>query len=98
MNKIITIYVDELFEMESRDPQAKRVGARHGHKWCHMWCEPGDEHVLHAMAYKIGMQRSWFQDKPGFPHYDLVPSRRLAAIREGAVVKLLMDYLRERNK
>jgi hypothetical protein len=40
---------------------------------------------LHAMAGKIGMKRSWFQNHRLLPHYDLVPSRRAVAIRLGAV-------------
>ena len=37
------------------------------------------------MADEIGMKREWFQDKPGFPHYDLVPDRRAMAVMRGAI-------------
>jgi Protein of unknown function (DUF4031) len=40
---------------------------------------------LHAMAARIGMKRSWFQDKSKLPHYDLVPRRRDEAVNLGAV-------------
>lgn len=40
---------------------------------------------LHAMAKLIGMKRDWFQDRPGLPHYDLVPARRILALKFGAV-------------
>lgn len=89
------VYVDQPFRCESRDPQAARAGRRHGHRWCHMWSEDLD--ALHDMAARIGMKRAWFQDKPGFPHYDLVPTRRAAAVALGAVEKPLMDWLRERQ-
>lgn len=60
-----------------------------------MWSEDLD--ALHAMARRIGMKLAWFQNRPGFPHYDLVPSKRAAAIRLGAVEKPLIEYLRERQ-
>jgi hypothetical protein len=51
---------------------------------CHMAADTLDE--LHAMARKIGMRRSWFQDKnPRHPHYDLVKSRRDKAVSLGAI-------------
>lgn len=54
--------------------------------WCHMTATTVDE--LHAFAKQIGMLRSWFQDKPGRPHYDLKfdkrPYRR--AIERGATM------------
>ncbi len=86
-----TIYVDPLFRMESRDPQAFRVGARHGHLWAHLWCD-GPVNELHKFAKRIGLRREWFQDKDGFPHYDLVPPRWRSAVRKGAVVMSLRDY------
>jgi hypothetical protein len=52
-------------------------------KWCHMFADSLEE--LHAMASAIGMKRTWFQDKPGFPHYDLVASKRAKAVALGAV-------------
>lgn len=73
------ILVDELFDA---------AGPRGYSRWCHMGT---DDHTdagldeLHAMAMRIGMKRSWFQNKPRFPHYDLTPSRRAAAVRAGAV-------------
>lgn len=50
---------------------------------CHMFADTLEE--LHAMADKIGMKRSWFQNKPELPHYDLVASRRKKAIQFGAI-------------
>lgn len=88
------VYVDELFVWPARGAQAHRVGARNGHQWCHMWSD--DLEALHAMARKIGMRREWFQNIPGFHHYDLVPGRRAKAIAAGAIVKSLIDWKRER--
>jgi hypothetical protein len=39
---------------------------------------------LHAMALRIGLKRSWFQPSPTLNHYDLVPSKRILALRNGA--------------
>jgi hypothetical protein len=58
---------------------------------CHMFMDapPGGEtravwlSTLHTVAHAIGMKLIWFQDKPHFPHYDLVPSRRRAALALG---------------
>lgn len=95
------IYVDQLFEWgvyregDKLADQAKRVGTRHGHRWCHLWCDKGEEEQLHALARKIGMRRSWFQNKIGFPHYDLVPPKRAKAIALGAVEMSLVEWRRQ---
>lgn len=95
------IYVDTLTHVVAAqyhgDTQAKRVGARNGHQWCHLWCDEGEELELHAFAARIGMKRAWFQNKPGFPHYDLTPNRRVAAVKLGAVPTSLSDWLRARK-
>lgn len=94
------VFVDALFRFESRDPMAFRVGVRHGHMWCHLFCAPGDEHELHTLACsrEVGMRRQWFQGQdPEFPHYDLVPPRRVAAVRAGAVEVELRVWLEERR-
>ena len=71
----MTIYVDEL----------QTYGKR---QWCHMATDGrlfGDLSELHAMATKIGLKNSWFQDHPRVPHYDLVASKRRLAVSYGAV-------------
>ncbi|HMN12797.1 MAG TPA: DUF4031 domain-containing protein [Bellilinea sp.] len=50
---------------------------------------------LHEMADRIGMKRSWFQDKPGRPHYDLSPGKRALAVRNGAVEVTSTDLVRK---
>jgi hypothetical protein len=49
---------------------------------CHMTADSLDE--LHELAGRIGLKRSWFQDK-SVPHYDLTKSKREAALAAGAV-------------
>ena len=66
------VYVDPLF------PAGWRYGPA-----CHMVADSADE--LHAMAARLGLQRAWFQDRPGCPHYDLTTARRALAVRFGAV-------------
>lgn len=48
----------------------------------HMLTTDLDE--LHEMARKINLRPEWFQDK-NFPHYDVVKTKRIRAIRYGAV-------------
>src|SRR4051794_14083770 len=76
---VMTVYVDDY-----RVPaQVGRISAR----WSHMFVAPdGDLEELHALAARIGLRRSWFQDKP-WPraHYDVTDTRRAAAIAAGAV-------------
>jgi hypothetical protein len=41
--------------------------------------------ALHALAERIGLSRSRFQNKPRLPHYDLTAARRALAVQSGAV-------------
>lgn len=89
------VYVDEV--------RVYAVGAvsagarRHGVRWCHMWTEPGNEDALHVMAERIGLKREWFQDREGFPHYDLVMSARDRALKSGAKEKDLRQWVTDRR-
>lgn len=74
----MTVYVDELRVY----PHARgifRAGS------AHLTADTLDE--LHAFAARIGLRRSWAQLPPAHrvPHYDLVASRREAAVAAGAV-------------
>ncbi|MCX7934071.1 MAG: DUF4031 domain-containing protein [Planctomycetota bacterium] len=89
------IYVDALFYCPSRHPLAYAAGRCYGHLWCHMWSD--DLEALHLMAARIGLRREWFQNRAGFPHYDLLPPRRAAALRLGAVERSLADWLWEKR-
>lgn len=39
---------------------------------------------LHDMVDKIGVNRKWFQNKEGYPHYDICKSKKALAIKYGA--------------
>lgn len=56
-----------------------------------------DEHLaaLHDLAGRIGLKRSWFQNKRT-PHYDLTPNKREEAIAAGAVEVDAMTQARDR--
>ncbi len=89
------VFVDALFTMEAQGVQARKVGARNGHRWCHMWSDSLE--ALHRMAARIGMKREWFQDHHLLPHYDLTPSRRALAVSYGAIEASASDAIRERS-
>jgi hypothetical protein len=81
----MTVYVDPLFtwtedSYRGKDAaQAKRVGGRNGHQWCHMFADEKDCVELHRIARTIGLRRQWFQGD----HYDLTPSKRRYAVSLG---------------
>jgi len=62
----MTVYVDDLQDYGFTD---WRKG-----EWAHMWSDSIAE--LHTVADLIGLDRKYFQNRPGFPHYDLRPSKR----------------------
>ncbi len=50
---------------------------------CHLFADSIGE--LHDFAVlRLGMSRSWFQNDPRLPHYDLTPGRRRRAVHFGA--------------
>lgn len=54
--------------------------------WCHLASDNLDDQTeLHELAAEIGLRRDWFQPSKAHPHYDLRPSKRVAAVRCGAV-------------
>lgn len=91
----VAVYVDHLFVMEARGAAAHAVGAKNGHRWCHMWSD--DLPKLHAMAAKIGLRREWFQENGRLPHYDLTPAKREFALKLGARERSLKDWLNEKH-
>jgi hypothetical protein len=89
------LYVDKLF-------QALPTGTakKHGKQWCHLWptdATPESLQELHEMALAIGLKRSYFQNHKWFPHYDLVPSKRKLAIKQGAIEKSLPEWIEEQG-
>jgi hypothetical protein len=63
-------------------------------EWCHMWADSVSE--LHEMAIKLGLKKSWFQDKRILPHYDLTPNKRTKAIKLGAKEESLTKYFKRK--
>lgn len=55
-------------------------------QWCHMLSDTGDMDELHAMARRLELKRSWFQDdgQAWGRHYDLRPTKRALAVELGA--------------
>jgi hypothetical protein len=53
-----------------------------GRAWSHLVADSLDE--LHAFATRLGLQRSWFQSKTRYPHYDVTASVRARALAMGA--------------
>lgn len=55
-------------------------------------------HELHKFAAGIGMRRSWFQDKPRYPHYDMTvrwrADRALAAGAKSVTTREIIMGLR----
>lgn len=71
----MTVYVDTLEPWPGGN----------GRLWCHMATDNNGLDELHAMADKIGLKRTWFQDHYRVPHYDLTASKRRLAVAAGAV-------------
>ncbi|MGH7131000.1 MAG: DUF4031 domain-containing protein [Phycisphaerales bacterium] len=64
----------------------------------HMFADTLEE--LHAMADRLGFRRSWFQNKPHLPHYDLTSGKRAQAVAYGAVQvdrRFLVNFMNERR-
>lgn len=83
------LYVDSIKEY----PAAMCRGLP-GRQWCHLISDESVEE-LHTFAQRIGMRRSWAQlpPKASSPHYDLTPTRRMAAIAAGAVEADRSDFV-----
>lgn len=82
----MAIFVDEMREYVSGE-------------WCHMWTDETDA-VLDNFAKQIGLKKSWSHTSNGlsgrFYHYDLRLSKREQAIQNGAVLKPLREWIKER--
>jgi len=75
----MSVYVDPLFTTTPKANWAYK-------KACHMTADTEEE--LHAMAERLGLKRSWFQNhhpRAVFWHYDLTVNKRRQAIDYGAV-------------
>jgi hypothetical protein len=88
----MSVYVDPVMEH----------GGSKTFRWarsCHMYADTLAE--LHSLASAIGMRREWFQNSDTrLPHYDLVPTRRVAAVAAGAVEhsrEQMVQFMRRNN-
>lgn len=77
----MAVYVDPLHTFNNSDEGTPRCFF--GKSSCHMYADTLEE--LHAMAARISLKRSWFQDSPHLRHYDLTEGRRIAAVRAGVI-------------
>jgi hypothetical protein len=84
------IYVDEI---KTWIPKKE---LRWGTNWCHMWCD-GDVEDLHKFAIGLGLKIEYFQNKR-LPHYDLIPSKRILAIKKGAKEMSLRDWIYQKRR
>lgn len=87
------IYVDDI-------KQYNPIHIGHGKMqslWCHMWTD-GNIEELHEFVKKIGLKTSYFQNKPNFPHYDIIPTKRDMAIKNGAQYMPLKNWLKLHEK
>jgi hypothetical protein len=79
----VTVYVDDWRER-------KTIGRLRDRVWSHLLVGPEDDiDELHEFAVLIGLNPLWFQGPPEHPwprsHYDVTESRRVEAVRAGAV-------------
>ena len=88
------IYVDEIRGYVVLDKAARRWGSN----WCHLWTDPGNEAELNEMADRIKLNRKYFQNKKGFPHYDLIESKRALAVKAGAVPTSLREWIKNNRR
>lgn len=90
----MAIYVDNV----QFAPLVRERAARHGHRWCHLWCDPGDEIALHRLAEGLGLRLDWYQHHRVQDHYDLTPLKRDEALRLGAQPMNLRTWLARRAR
>lgn len=88
------VYVDKptTYLKNQMSPAVQKYGEHV--KWCHMFAD--DIQELHGFALKLGLKLSWFQNKPSFPHYDIVQTKRQQAVLLGAKEVDLRSYLRSK--
>lgn len=87
----MTIFVDNI---NTYYDHSNIIIKKYGTQWCHMWCD-GNEEELHELAIKIGLKRKYFQKHRIFNHYDLIPSKRIQAIKCGAIETSLRIWIKK---
>lgn len=67
-----------------------------GRPSCHLFADTLAE--LHAFAGQLALKPRWFQDRPGFPHYDLTAGKRARALTLGAVEIRIREFIAARRE
>jgi len=85
----MSVYVDEL---------DKRGQWKFGMS-CHLFpdikdVEKGDLSEFHKFAMSIGLKPEWFQPV-SWPHYDLNSTKRILAVRAGAIECTSREYIKD---
>jgi hypothetical protein len=78
----MAVYVDRVRDWgDAVKGEARRWGTR----WSHLFADSDDE--LDAFALRIGLKLKWAQHRgqPGRFHYDVIPTKRAAAVKAGAI-------------
>lgn len=65
--------------------------------YCHMWSNTSVDELM-TFALSIGLRKEWFQDRPGFPHFDVSFRMRCKALESGAKYMPLKAYLEQVKK
>lgn len=96
----MSVYVDEISDYGETEVVKDYVGhPRARARWCHLIADTEIE--LHEFALQLGLKRRWAQ-YPGTwkVHYDIVPSKRALAIKQGAVEVSARELviIRKRNR
>ncbi len=89
----MSVYIDEINNYP--ESSITKRALRYGKRWCHLWADSLTE--LKDFAYGIGLNPSWFQNKPNFPHFDLTPYMRNKALLYGAKQQNLYEWLRSQR-
>ncbi len=78
----MAVFVDALrrYPTEAIDPPARK----YGDQWCHMGADTEDELLRAAARLKIPIRHIQDHHARFKPHFDLTPSRRAQAVKNGA--------------
>jgi hypothetical protein len=74
----MTVWVDDAY-IQATVPNGR---VTHTSRWCRLVADDLEE--LHDFARALGLKRSYFQDHPRHPHYDVTEGKRRQAVRLGA--------------
>lgn len=75
----MSVYVDNA-NIQADVANGNRI---HTSEWCHLMADTLPE--LLKFANRIGLRRSWLQNKRSGVHFDLTAGKRRQAVRAGAI-------------